>query len=283
MSDSIFLFTLDSISEHFILSFVFSNDEAEQEEAELEPPAKRTRVHAEFVYDRSFNTKIEALALVKSMNLSGYYKSDSEAGESHLLRYNHVKFRGKQCAAKGYLLYDSKSTEIHFFKTVADHDHDQNVNAIYEIPEATKNEIKNMYDLGVTSRKRIINNLLLRKIELPNDRKLVTFLKELKTEKLGERNINLIDLKKWLEDNLIIPIDKTQPFVVNFTASLNEKKSRFQFFHFNQATLGLSNKSTSCTCRWHIQINVAGVSSNSNWYLRYASQFPSLWTRRLYK
>lgn len=236
------MFTLDPISENFVPFFVFSNDEDEQEEGEIEPPAKRTRVHAEFVYDQSFNSKTEALDFVKSMNLSGYYKSFSEAGERHLLRCNQVKFRGTQCAAKGYLLYDSKSTEIHFFKTVAEHDHDQNVNAIYEIPENTKNEIKNMYNLGVTSRKRIINNLLLRKIELPNDRKLVSFLKELKTEKLGDRNINLIVLKKWLEDNLIIPIDKTQPFVVNFTASLNEKNPGFRFFISTKQLLALAIK-----------------------------------------
>lgn len=78
-----------------------------------------------------------------------------------------------------------------------------------------------MFDLGITKPKRIVNNLLL---------KLESFLRTLKNEKFGKSNINLIDLKSWLEDNLIIPIDKTKPFVVHFELSMDEKNPSFRFF-----------------------------------------------------
>lgn len=206
----------------------------------MEPPQKKSRVHVDFVYVRSFESETEALNFIKNENWAKYYKTSSEAGERQMLRCPKVKFRGKQCGAKAYLLYDSKSTQIHFYKTTAEHDHEQNVNAVYEIPENTKTEIKNMYSLGVTRPKRILNNLLLKQIELPDKTKLQSFLKELKTGKYGASNINLIDLKNWLEDNLVIPIDKTQPFVVNFTVSLNEKNPGFRFFISTKQLLALA-------------------------------------------
>lgn len=212
----------------------------EQDEAELEPPRKKTRVHADYVFVRSFDSEKEALEYVKAGNWSKYYTSSSEAGMRQMLRCPKVKFRGPQCAAKAYLLYDSTNNQIHFYKTIAEHDHEQNINAVYEIPENTKKEIKNMFDLGVTRPKRILNNLMLRQIELPDKKKLDSFLRELKTEKFGQSNINLIDLKIWLENNVVIPIDKTKPFIVDFNLSLNESNPGFKFFVSTKQLLALA-------------------------------------------
>lgn len=204
------------------------SDDAES--VEIEPPRKKGRFHSEYEYVRSFDNESDAFDFVNSENWSKYYKTTSEAGDRQMLRCPQVKFRGPQCAAKAYLLYDSTSTLIHFYKSIAEHDHDQNVNAVYEIPADTKKEIKNMYDLGVTRPKRILNNLMQRKVELPDRKKLDSFLRELKKDKFGPSSINLIDLKNWLEDNSVIPIDKTQPYVVDFKLSLNENNPGFKFF-----------------------------------------------------
>lgn len=213
-----------------IYSFVSSTSENEQDDSESEPVRKKGRFHAEYIHVRSFNTETDALDYINRENWSKYYKSSSEVGDRQMLRCPKVKFRGPQCAAKAYLLYDSTSTQVHFYKSIAEHDHGQNINAVYEIPERTKNEIKNMFDLGVTQPKRILNNLMLKKIDLPDKKKLGSFMRELKKEKYGPTNINMIDLKNWLEDNLVVPIDKTQPFVVDLKLSLNEKNPGFKFF-----------------------------------------------------
>lgn len=215
-----------------------------EQDGELEPPRKKSRTHSDYVFVRTFDSEKEVFDYLISENWSKYYQSSSEAGMRQMLRCPKVKFRGPQCAAKAYFLYDSTSTQIHFYKTVADHDHDQNINSVYEIPESTKNEIKNMFDLGVTRPKRILNNLMLKKIELPERRKLDSFLKELKKEKFGPSNINLIDLKHWLEDNLVIPIDKTKPFIVDFKLSLNENNPGFKFFVSTKQLLALATSAS---------------------------------------
>lgn len=88
----------------------------------------------------------------------------------------------------------------------------KNVNAVYEIPKTTKNAMKNMYELGVTQPKRIRNQLMLKNIELPDKTKLERFLRGLKTEKLGPSSISLVELKKWLEENSEVPVDKHRKF-----------------------------------------------------------------------
>lgn len=167
-----------------------------------------------------------------------------------MLRCPKVKFRAAiQCEAKAYLLYDSSNTQIHFYRTNDEHNHDQLIDAVYEIPQNTKDEMKNMYDLGVTQPKRIINNclmqlldcnLMLNKIEVPNKTKLNSFLRKLKNEILGPRSINLIDLKKWLEENSNVPVDKTEPFIVNYHVSLDEKEPSFKFFASTKQLLSLA-------------------------------------------
>lgn len=50
----------------------------------------------------------------------------------------------------------------------------------------------------------------------------------------------MIDLKNWLEENSNIPADKTEPFIVNFNVSLNEKNPSFKFFASTKQLLALA-------------------------------------------
>lgn len=78
---------------------------------------------------------------------------------------------------------------------------------------------------------------MTKKIEVTDDKKLASFLRELKNEKYGSANISLIELKNWLEDNSVIPIDKTQPFIVHFEVLLDEKCWMCQpssYWHYQQ-------------------------------------------------
>lgn len=84
-----------------------------------------------------------------------------------------------------------------------------------------------MFDMGVCKPKQILNNLMMKKYDLPDRTKFDSFLKSLRSNRSGKEKINMGDLKKWLEDNILVPVDKTKPFVVHFEMSFNEKNSLF--------------------------------------------------------
>lgn len=159
---------------------------------------------------------------------SKYYTSKSDDGVRQMLRCNKVRFRAAtQCAASMYYIFDSQSTAINLFRAVNDHDHGENVNVIYEIPEETKIAIRNCFKYGI---KTPMNHLTIEKIELPEKTALIAFLKQLRTEKYGESKIDIVELKNWLKENTAIPNDKTKPFVAHFEISFDEKDPFFRFF-----------------------------------------------------
>lgn len=104
------------------------------------------------------------------------------------------------------------------------------MNAVYEIPLETKEAIKQMYKYGVTKPKRILNNLTIDKIELPERKKFDALLKQLREEKYGAASINMVELRNWLEENSVIPNEKTKPFIADYVVSLDEKDPYFRFF-----------------------------------------------------
>lgn len=197
----------------------------------FEPPQKKKRIHKQFVYEQSFDSVAEIWEKLKEENCwSKYYISKSDDGGRQIIRCNKVAFRGPQCAARLYYLIDSSTKKVHLYRATDEHDHEDNVNAVYEIPLETKEAIKLMYKYGVTKPKRILNQLTLDKIELPERGKFDSFLKQLRTEKFGAMSINMVELKRWLEDNSAIPSVKTEPFIAAYDISLDEKNPYFRFF-----------------------------------------------------
>lgn len=143
---------------------------------------------------------------------------------------------------------DSKSTKVNLFRATDDHDHENNVNFVYEIPHDTKEAIKKMFNYGVTKPKRILNNLTVEKIELPEIKKFDAFLKQLRDEKFGAGSINMAELKQWLEENSAIPEEKTKPFIADFVVNLSETDPYFRFFVTSKQLLALAvNARMNCT------------------------------------
>lgn len=189
-------------------------------------------MHQKFNLYQSFANEEDALNLLATEHCwSAYYKTNSDDGVRQKFRCNKVKFRAKkQCAKSCYLLYDSRSSMVHLFMSDSEHDHDENANLVYEIEPDTKQAIRDMFDMGVCKPKQILNNLMMKKYELPDRTKFDSFLKSLRSERDGKAKINMNDLKKWLEDNSLVPMEKTKPFVVHYEISFDEKKPFFRFF-----------------------------------------------------
>lgn len=200
-------------------------------EIEKEPPTKK-RIHQKFNHAETFDDLDDAKHHIANLRIwSPYFTSKSNDGERIKYRCNKVKFRAKkQCAASLYLLCDSRSSKVQLFVSVDEHDHDENVDSVYEIAEETKDAIRDMFEMGITKPKQIKNNLLMKKFEPPDSQKFDSFLKTLRAERDGSAKISLGDLKKWLEDNSLVPVEKTKPFVIHFEISFDEKNPHFRFF-----------------------------------------------------
>lgn len=208
----------------------------------MQPPVKKTRVHKQFVFVQSFDSEAEVWKFLEGENCwSKYYTSKSDDGDRHILRCNKVEYRAStQCAARAYYLCDSVSTKVHLFRATDDHDHENNVNLVYEIPHNTKEAIKRMFNYGVTKPKRILNNLAVEKIELPERKKFDAFLKQLRDEKYGAGSINMAELKQWLEANSDIPDEKTKPFIADYVVNFSETDPYFRFFVTSKQLLSLA-------------------------------------------
>lgn len=98
-------------------SFIADNDQ------ENLPPPKRKRIHKGWIYEQTFSTKEEAEKFLKDSNFSYHYRNIAESGIRINYRCNLTKFRGEQCAAGVYLLFDSTDTKIQLFRADAEHTH----------------------------------------------------------------------------------------------------------------------------------------------------------------
>lgn len=200
------------------------------------------RVHKQFLFVQSFDSEAEVWTFLEGENCwSKYYKTKSDDGDRQILRCNRVEYRAAtQCAARAYYLFDSKSTKVNLFRATDDHDHENNVNFVYEIPHDTKEAIRRMFNYGVTKPKRILNNLTVEKIELPERKKFDAFLKQLRDEKYGAGSINMAELQKWLETESAIPDEKTKPFIADYVVNFSETDPHFRFFVTSKQLLALA-------------------------------------------
>lgn len=202
-----------------------------------EPPKpKKQRVEKNWIFDMTFETKAEAINAIKQEDQWGYhYENKSAAGTKVTYRCNFVKYRGQQCAAAIYLLYDATNQSVHLYRTDSEHNHDDaNIksNAVDKIPAAVADEIRSMHNIGMKP-KAILFNLVRKGLAPPKKTKLVTFLTALRKEKFGSEKLHYGTLEKWLKEKSMVPADKNEPFVVTYSVEMNEENfedSKFRFF-----------------------------------------------------
>lgn len=206
------------------------------EESEERPKPKRKRVEKNWVHENTFESKAEALDAIKQENCWGYYyENKTEAGTKITYRCNFVKYRGQQCAAAIYLLYDSTNHSVHLYRTDSPHNHDdENIksNAVNKISGPIESEIRTMYNIGMKP-KAILYNLVRKGFSPPKKEKLVTFLATLRKEKFGSEKLHYGTLEQWLKDSSNEPEDENEPFILAYGIDLNEEKvvdSKFRFF-----------------------------------------------------
>lgn len=192
---------------------------------ENEPPRKKKRVHKDWIYERTFKTKKEADKFLKDENWSYQYRNNSENGMRITYRCNLLKFRGEQCAAAIYLLFDSRSSDIQLFRADTEHTHQNHPNAVETLSEGVKEAVKSLYKLNVTKPKMVTVNLVKQGFDPPPKPLLTNFLKKLNDEKYGKDQIHCGTLEKWLQDTTPLPESDVQPFILSYEMNYDDEKN----------------------------------------------------------
>lgn len=127
-----------------------------------QPLEKKKRLKGrEYIFVKKFTNADEAESFVQAENTwSVKVSHDTEEGNKKFYRCRKVKFRGPQCAASIYLLFEANSSEVLLYRTDSDHDHESIAKAEtrHGICQETKEEINKLFALHLKP-KAILNNL----------------------------------------------------------------------------------------------------------------------------
>lgn len=216
----------------------------ENDDEENQPPQKKRRIHKEWIHETTFKSKKEADDFLIRENWAYQYRNKSENGIRITFRCKHVKFRGEQCAAGVALLFDSRNEDIHLYRALTEHTHQNHSNAVSELPADVKQAIRELYENSVTKPKSIVTNLVHKKFDVPPSSLLKTFLKKLNEEKYGKEKLNCGTLEKWLAECSPVPDSDTQPFVLNY--EMNYEDEEKIDFRFVVSTKLLLNQAIGC-------------------------------------
>ncbi|CAM4800311.1 unnamed protein product, partial [Rotaria magnacalcarata] len=104
-------------------------------------------------------------------------------------RCEKAKLRGSHCTLSIYLLYHAETDKVTIYKNEAEYDH--HVDKVRGIDESVKKCIEELYNDGIMKPKEIIRALQARKCSL------------------GE-------LEQWCKNNLNIPTNENEAFVVSY-------------------------------------------------------------------
>lgn len=218
-------------------------------ETECQPKAKRRRVHNDWKFVATFESKIDAVAAVKEEKCWSYsYENKSNSGVKVHYRCNLMKFRGKQCAAAVYLLYDSTNNSIHLYRTEAIHTHDDEENkenAVNKICGEVEAEIRKLFEQK-RAPKAILYDLVRQGLKAPSKSMLTTFLTKLRREKFGSQKLHYGSLEKWLKESSEIPLSDDQPFVISHVVNVNDNNPEDSKFRFVVSTKRLLQNSIGC-------------------------------------
>lgn len=148
-------------------------------------------------------------------------------------RCNLVLFRSAQCEASIYLLYDAQSEKVHLYRSDSQHTHASSISAVKKMTEEVQLAIRKMFEIDFNIKPlAVLNNLAKNALPLPSKSQLQSFLSNLRSERFGDEKINLPLLEKWLQENSVIPIGKTEPFIVDYKVLINEQNPNDSEFRF---------------------------------------------------
>jgi len=190
----------------------------------------RQRLTKSWKWISTFKSTLEADNFVKNEETwSKFYKNNNEEGIKQYYRCNKTKYRGKQCSASMFLLYESTCSTIKMFKNEQEHDHEKTNNlCTIGINDITKEIIKSCFE-DRRKPKYIMEYLATKKISLPSMSQLKNYLTLLRKQKFGSPQISIGELERFLLENSTIPDIEDVPFIVAYEIN-DVDEIDFRFF-----------------------------------------------------
>ncbi|CAF1431807.1 unnamed protein product [Rotaria magnacalcarata] len=198
----------------------YENDKSDEELVEEndgingnERVPKKEKLKKCWIKENTFDNAGEAEASIKD-KWSKHYTNHTEKGRMVYYRCKKAKLRGSQCTLSIYLLYHAETDKVTIYKTEAEHDH--HVDKVRGIDENVKKCIEELFNDGIMKPKEIIRALQARKVKIPTYTQLNNYLVHYKKKKYGSHKISLGELEQWCKNNLNIPTDENEAFVVSY-------------------------------------------------------------------
>lgn len=168
-----------------------------------------------WIKDQVFKSKEEAMSAIKSENIwSYYYTNVTNEGKKTYFRCNKSKFRGEQCDASVYLLFNAGSEDVVLFRAVSEHTHHKNASKL-ELSELIKEEINKLLELNQKP-KAILQILYEKDLAVPDMTQLRNYISKYKNIKFGRSKISLGELEQWCLDFNTVPESDDSPFIVSY-------------------------------------------------------------------
>lgn len=113
-------------------------------------------------------------------------------------RCNKVKYRGPQCAARIYLLFESNSNAVLLYRTSSDHGHEIiGTKNDYSITQETKDEINKLYALHLKPKAILARLSEINGVKVPSKKQLNNYLSDRCRVVYGLSTISLGELEQW--------------------------------------------------------------------------------------
>ena len=169
----------------------------------------------------------------------------TEEGKKQYYRCNKVKYRGPQCAAQIYLLFESTSDAVFVYHSGTDHDHENiGTKNDYGISQKTKDQINKLYALHLKPKAILMRLSEMKNIKVPSKKQLNNYLSDRRRVIYGPSTISLGELEQWLINKSQIPEDNDEPYVINYYVNEGENPT-FRFAIGTKSLLKIANLTTN--------------------------------------
>lgn len=216
----------------------FLNDPQSQEEVEAESPLRKVKkAYRDYELVETFECKQDSEEFLSNERCWGTKKHVStEEGRKKILRCNLVKSRGQQCDARAYLLYESTSFRVLFFRSKTDHNCETlplSSQTGQKMTDEVKKVIEDLYD----QKKKplaIADYLKVNKLPEPKIYQISNHIATYKKLKYGPSPLKLSELRALLEKYKDVPDSMDSPIALHDISSDNQT---FRFFFTSKALL----------------------------------------------
>lgn len=226
---------------------VYCSSDSEPESQE-EPCTKRTRKGGlDWIFVKKFVNFDEAQQFLRDEKIwTARFTHTTEEGKKQYYRCNKVKYRGPQCAAQIYLLFESNSDAVLLYRRSSDHDHEIiGTKNDYGITQETKDEINKLYALHLKPKAILARLSEINGIKVPSKKQLNNYLSDRRRVVYGPSTISLGELEQWLINKSEIPEDDNEPYVIYYYVYEEDDNTTFRFAIGTKSLLKLATLATN--------------------------------------